>query len=113
MQRQVVCASTPPAPPPPVLPSPEAERGPSSEEDGFGFGLGLLEEPEEGVVLYADLPEDLTAIPAGHGELQRVVVGALLEDAEAGVRTDGGTKRRNKRRGEKEAVNSQRDPLSA
>lgn len=32
------------------------------------------------MVLHADLPEDLTAVPAGHGKLQRVVVGVLLYD---------------------------------
>lgn len=63
-----------------VLSAPETEGGSSGEEDGLGFGFGFLEEPEEGVVLHADLPEDLTAIPAGHGELQRVVVCALLHD---------------------------------
>lgn len=33
------------------------------------------------MILYADLPEDLTAVPAGHGKLQRVMVGILLQDA--------------------------------
>lgn len=65
----------------PVLSSPEAERGSPGEEDGLGLRLGLLKEPEEGVVLHADLPEDLAAVSAGHGELQRVVVGVLLRDA--------------------------------
>lgn len=66
-----------------VLSSPEAERGSSGEEDGLGFRFGLFKEPEEGVVLDADLPEDLTAVSAGHGELQRVVVGVLLYDINA------------------------------
>lgn len=66
-----------------VLSSPEAERGSSGEEDGLGFRFGLLEEPEEGMVLDADLPEDLAAVSAGHGELQRVVVGVLLYDINA------------------------------
>lgn len=74
-----------------VLSAPETERGSSGEEDGLGFGLGFLEEPEEGVVLHADLPEDLTAIPAGHGELQRVVVGALLHDK--GVEGESGRRK--------------------
>lgn len=63
-----------------VLAAPETERGSSSKEDCLGFRFGFLKEPEEGVVLHADLPEDLTAISAGHGELQRVVVGVLLHD---------------------------------
>lgn len=63
-----------------VLSSPETERRSSGEEDGLGFRFGFLKEPEEGVVLHADLPEDLTAVSAGHGELQRVVVGVLLYD---------------------------------
>lgn len=75
-----------------ALSIPEPEWGSSGEEDGLGFGLGLLEEPEEGVILYTDFPEDLTAIPAGHGKLQRVVVGILLEDAEADIRMGGGKK---------------------
>lgn len=75
-----------------ILSLPEAEWGSSGEEDGLGFGLGLLEEPEEGVILDADLPEDLAAIPAGHGKLQRVVVGILLEDADADVSMDDGKK---------------------
>lgn len=59
--------------------SPEAEGRAPGEEDGLGFGFGLLEEAEECVVLHTDLPEDLAAVAAGHGELQRVVVGVLLE----------------------------------
>lgn len=42
------------------------------------------------MILYTDLPEDLAAIPAGHGKLQRVVVGILLEDAEADISMDAG-----------------------
>lgn len=45
------------------------------------------------MILYTDFPEDLTAIPAGHGKLQRVVVGILLEDAEADIRMGGGKKK--------------------
>lgn len=46
------------------------------------------------MILDADLPEDLTAIPAGHGELQRVMVlGGLLEDTEAHMSLHGGKKR--------------------
>ena len=56
---------------------PESEGGAAGEEDGFGFGLGLLEEPEEGVVLHADLPEHLAAVPAAHEELQGVLVRTL------------------------------------
>lgn len=39
------------------------------------------------MILDADLPENLTAIPAAHGELQRVMVGILLEDTVANVST--------------------------
>lgn len=63
-----------------VLSTPEAERGSSGKEDCLGLRFGFLKEPEEGVVLHADLPEDLTAVSAGHGELQCVVVGVLLHD---------------------------------
>ena len=42
------------------------------------------------MILHADLPEDLTAIPAGHGELQRVVVSVLLEDEKADLSMDAG-----------------------
>lgn len=82
-----------------VLSLPEAERGSPGEEDRLGFGLRLLEEPEEGVILHADLPEDLTAIPAGHGELQRVVVGVLLKDEEADLSIDAGKNRLCERKG--------------
>lgn len=67
--------------------SPKPERGPPGEQDGFGFGLGLLKEPEEGVILHTDLPEDLAAVPAGHGELQGVVMRVLLEEHREKVRT--------------------------
>lgn len=63
--------------------SPEPERGTPGEEDGLGFGFGLLKQSEEGVVFDADLPEYLAAVPAGHGELQRVVVGVLLDDTKS------------------------------
>lgn len=39
------------------------------------------------MILHADLPEDLAAVPAGHGELQRVV-GVLLQDEQADVSMD-------------------------
>lgn len=100
-----------------VLSSPEPEGGSSGEQDGLGFGLGLLDEPEEGVVLHADLPEDLAAVPAGHGELQRVVVGILLEDAEADISMDAGKTRQrtdDRDRGkEKKCYNLQQGLLSA
>lgn len=44
------------------------------------------------MVLHTDLPEDLTAIPAGHSELQCVVVSVLLQNAEADVRIDAQAK---------------------
>lgn len=40
------------------------------------------------MILHADLPEDLAAVPARHRELQRVVVSVLLQDAEADVSMD-------------------------
>lgn len=57
--------------------TPVSEGGASGEEDSFGFGLGLVKEAEERVVLHTDLPEDLTLVPAAHQELQRVLMGAL------------------------------------
>ena len=68
---------------PPLVP--ESEGGAASEEDGLGFGLGLLEEPEEGVVLHADLPEHLAAVPASHEELQGVLVRTLGWDEQDGT----------------------------
>lgn len=50
-------------------PSPKAERRSSGKKDGLGFWFGLLEEPEEGVVLHADFPEDFAAVSAAHSEL--------------------------------------------
>lgn len=41
------------------------------------------------MILHADLPEDLAAIPAGHGKLQRVMVGVLLRGAGTDVTLDG------------------------
>lgn len=75
-----------------VLSAPEPEGRSSGEQDGLGFGLGLLKKPEEGVVLHTDLPEDLAAVPAGHGKLQRVVMGIHLRDA--GISMDVGVQDR-------------------
>lgn len=58
---------------------PESEGGASGEEDRLGLGFGLLEEAEEGVVFHTDLPEDFTAVPATHQELESVLVRALLQ----------------------------------
>lgn len=89
---------------------PESEGGAPREEHGLGFGLGLLEEAEEGVVLHADLPEDLAAVPAGHEELQRVLVRTLRAavDQKSFLKTDGdiGRRRQFKR-------SSRLDPASA
>lgn len=57
--------------------TPVSEGGASGEKDGFGFGLGLIEEAEERVVLHTNLPEDLALVPAAHQELQCVLMGAL------------------------------------
>lgn len=57
--------------------TPVSEGGASGEKDGFGFGLGLVEEAEERVVLHTNLPEDLALVPAAHQELQCVLMGAL------------------------------------
>lgn len=57
--------------------SPESEGRASCEEHGLGFGLGFFEEAEEGVVFDADLPEDFTAVSAGHQKLQSVLIGTL------------------------------------
>lgn len=53
---------------------PESEGGASGEEDRLGPCFGLLEEAEEGMVFHTDLPEDFTAVPATHQELQSVLV---------------------------------------
>ena len=86
---------------------PESEGGSAGEEDGLGFGLGLLEEPEEGVVLHTHLPEHLAAVPARHGELQRVVVVALLLGDKGAPEGGGGGYRR--RLGGDEVGEGQRD----
>lgn len=79
-----------------ILSTPETERGSSGKKDCLGFRLGFFKEPEEGVVLHADLPEDLTAISAGHGELQRVVVGVLLYEKH--VKCQSGCRKQQTRR---------------
>lgn len=56
---------------------PESEGGASCEEHRLGFGLRLLKEAEKGVVFHTDLPEDLTAVSAGHKELQSVLIRTL------------------------------------
>lgn len=45
---------------------PESEGGASCEKHRLGFGFGFFEEAEEGVIFNTDLPEDFTAVPAGH-----------------------------------------------
>lgn len=57
---------------------PEPEGGAPCEEHRLGLGLGLLQKPEEGVVLHTYLPKGLTAIPAQHQELQHVLACAAL-----------------------------------
>lgn len=66
---------------------PESEGGASREEDRLGLRLGLLEETEEGMVFHTDLPEDFTAVPTAHQELQRVLVRALVQ-GEGGTHID-------------------------
>lgn len=56
---------------------PVSEGRAPGEEDGLGFGLRLVEQTEEGVVFYTDLPKDFTLISTGHHELQRVLMGTL------------------------------------
>lgn len=56
---------------------PVSEGGAAGEQDGFGLGLRLVEQAEEGVVFHTDLPEDLTLVSAAHQELQRVLVRTL------------------------------------
>lgn len=58
-------------------PTTEAERGTPGEKDRFRFGFWLLKKSEKSVILYTDLPEYFTAVPAGHGKLQRIMVGIL------------------------------------
>lgn len=53
---------------------PESEGGSSCKEHRLRFGFRLLEEAEEGVIFNTDLPEDFTTVPAGHQELQSVLI---------------------------------------
>ena len=56
---------------------PVSEGGASAEQDGLGGGQRLVQQAEEGVVLHAVLPEDLTLVTGAHQELQGVLVGPL------------------------------------
>ncbi len=53
---------------------PESEGGATCEENRLGLGLRFLKEAEEGVVFDTDLPEDFTAVSAGHQKLQSVLI---------------------------------------
>lgn len=57
--------------------APVSEAGASAGQQRPGRRLGLLGQPEEGVVLHARLPEALAHVSAGHGKLQRVLAGRL------------------------------------
>lgn len=46
----------------------------SAKKNCFGFGLWLIKQTEEGMVLHTVLPEDLALITTRHKELQRVLM---------------------------------------
>lgn len=48
---------------------PVSEAGALTGQQGFVYCLRFLGQSEEGVVLYARLPEGLADISTGHGEL--------------------------------------------
>lgn len=49
----------------------------SAKKNCFGFGLWLIKQTEEGMVLHTALPEDLALITARHQKLQRVLMSHL------------------------------------
>lgn len=53
---------------------PKSEGGASCEQHRLGFGFRFFKEAEEGVKFDTDLPEDFTAVPAGHQKLQSVLI---------------------------------------
>lgn len=57
-----------------TLSLPESEGGAACKEHRPGFGLRFLKEAKKGVVFHTDLPEDLTAVSAGHKKLQSVLI---------------------------------------
>lgn len=61
------------------LPLPESEGRASREEHRLGLGLRFFEEAEEGMVFDTDLPEDFTAVSAGHQKLQSVLTRTLRD----------------------------------
>lgn len=56
---------------------PVSEGRSPAKKNGFGFGLWLIKQTEEGVVLHTALPEDLALITTSHQELQRVLMRTL------------------------------------
>lgn len=58
---------------------PVSERGASSEKDSFGFGLWVVKQSEEWVVLNADLPEDFALVSTAHQKFKSVLMGALKQ----------------------------------
>lgn len=51
---------------------PVSKAGAFTEQQRFVYRLRFFRQSEEGVVLYAGLPEGFTHISTGHGELQSV-----------------------------------------
>lgn len=45
---------------------PEPKRWTSGKKNRFRFGFGFLEQPEEGMVFYANFPKRLAQIPTSH-----------------------------------------------
>lgn len=58
-----------------------------AKKNGFGFGLWLIKQTEEGVMLHTALPEDLALITTSHQELKCVLM-RNLSDGQTEVHTD-------------------------
>lgn len=56
---------------------PISEGGAPSEKDSFGFGLGLIKQPEKWMVFHTNLPKYFTLVSTSHHKLQCVLMGAL------------------------------------
>lgn len=73
---------------------PVSEGRAPAEEDGFSFGLRLIKESKEGVILHTDLPEVLAFISTAQQELQRILVRSLETKHEVSKVTNSRTFRK-------------------